>query len=87
MRGLGQALEGIQAIGALASGAIVLFLVYRIGGFLLADAKAKAPGGYGGLVANDWFTTGLDVVLPATFLLLVFFGLVAAAVMSRQVVR
>lgn len=86
-RGLGQALEGIKAIASLAGGAVVMFVVYVFADTFLIQAKADAPGGYGGVVANEWLSTGLDTVLPATFLGLVFFGLVASAILSRRVVR
>lgn len=82
--GLQQPLEGIKAIGSLAGGAIVLWIVYMFGSELLPDAKTSAPGGYGGLEANAWLNTGLDTVLPFLFLALVFFGLVMQAVMSRR---
>lgn len=84
-RGLNQALEGIKGIGSLAGGACVLWIVYTIAGVMLDDAGKRAPGGYGGIEANNWINTGLDQVLPATFLLLIFFGLVATAVLSRRV--
>lgn len=87
MRGLGQALEGIKAIGSLAAGAVVLWLVYAISDPLLAESRSRAPGGYGGLTGADWLSTGLDSILPAAFLLLVFFGLVATAALSREVAR
>lgn len=85
--GLGQSLEGIKAIGSLAGGALVIWVVYQIGGQLLSDASAQAPGGYGGAQANAWLNTGLDQILPAAFLALVFFGLVARAVLSQGAVR
>lgn len=85
-RGLGQALEGIKAIASLAGGAIVLYVVYSMANVILVDAADRAPGGYGGAVANDWINTGLDTVLPAVFLGLVFFGLVARAILSRRYV-
>jgi len=83
-RGLGQALEGIKAIGSLAGGAVVLWIVYTVAGVMLDDAAERAPGGYGGIEANQWLTTGLDTILPAVFLALVFFGLVASAILSRR---
>lgn len=83
-KGLRQSLEGIKAIASLGGGAIVLWLVYTIAGVLLADASDRAPGGYGGVEANEWISTGLDTILPAAFLLLVFFGLVASAILSRR---
>lgn len=82
--GLGQALEGVKAFASLAGGAVVLWIVYTIAGVFLVDAKERAPGGYGGVVANDWINVGLDQVLPAAFLGLVFFGLVASAILSRR---
>lgn len=82
--GLPQPLEGIKAVGGLVAGAIVLWIVYEFAGVLLTDAAERAPGGYGGAVANDWLSTGLDTVLPLVFLMLVFFGLVATAVKSRR---
>lgn len=85
--GLGQALEGIKAIASLAGGAVMLWIVYVFGDQFLPDAASKAPGGYGGIVANGWLNTGLDTVLPLAFLGLVFFGLVASAILSREVVR
>jgi len=84
-QGLDQALEGIKAVGSLAGGACVLWIVYTIAGVMLDDAAQRAPGGYGGVQANNWLNTGLDQVLPAVFLLLVFFGLVATAVLTRRV--
>lgn len=81
--GLEQSLEGIKAIGSLAGGAIVIYVVYTIADVFLSDAGQQAPGGFGGQQANTWLNTGLDQVLPATFLLLAFFGLVARAVLSR----
>lgn len=86
-RGLQQSLEGIKAIASLFGGAIVLWLVYEVAGLLLPGARDAAPGGLGGVKMNDWFTTGLDVGLPALFLGLVFFGLVATAVIARGVLR
>lgn len=85
--GLGQALEGVKAIASLAGGAVVLWIVYTIGSYYLDDAASNAPGGYGGAVANDWINVGLDQVLPATFLGLVFFGMVASAILSRRWTR
>jgi len=85
--GLGQALEGIKAIASLGGGAVVLWVVYWFGDTILVDASARAPGGSGGAVANDWINTGLDMVLPAAFLLLVFFGLVATAILNRRYTR
>lgn len=82
--GLHQSLEGIKAIASLGGGAIVIWLVYSIAGVIMTDAASRAPGGYGGKVANDWLSTGLDSVLPAAFVLLVFFGLVASAILSRS---
>lgn len=81
--GLQQALEGIKGIASLAGGAVVLYVVYTITGVFLDDAASRAPGGYGGAQTNVWINTGLDQVLPVAFLLLVFFGLVAAGVLSR----
>lgn len=84
-RGLGQALDGIKAIGSLPAGAVVLYVVYRASAFFLDDASARAPGGYGGAQTNVWLNTGLDQVLPVAFLFLAFFGLVAAGVLSGRV--
>lgn len=83
-QGLGQALEGIKAFASLAGGAIVLWVVYAVAELLLPEADAGTPGGLGGAQMNDWFTTGLDSLLPALFLGLVFFGLIAAALRSRR---
>ena len=85
--GLGQSLEFIKALGSLAIGALLLFIVYTIANIWMADARAYAPGGSGGLIANDWLATGLDLVLPATFLFLVFFGLIGKALLSGRVIR
>lgn len=82
--GLRQSLEGIKALASLGGGAVMLWIVYEFAGVLLDQAAAKAPGGYGGTIANQWLNTGLDVVLPATFLGLMFFGLVAQAVLQRR---
>jgi hypothetical protein len=84
---LNQPLEGMKALGGLAGAAIVLWIVYSFADVLLVDASNRAPGGYGGAVANQWLNTGLDTLLPALFLLLVFFGLVARAVIARRYVR
>lgn len=84
-RGLQQALEGIKAIASLAGGAVVLWIVYEFGDQLLPKARAAAPGGGGGVQANDWLTTGLDTVLPVLFLGLVLFGLIATAIQARRV--
>jgi len=84
VRGLEQALEGIKAVGGLAGGAVILWIVYEMASVVLVDAASRAPGGYGGSVANQWLNTGLDTVLPAAFLGLVFFGLVGRAVISRR---
>lgn len=81
---LDQALEGVKAIAGLGAGAIIIFVVYRFAGVVLTDARSRAPGGYGGIRANDWIMTGLDIILPATFVFLVFFGLLAAAIFSRR---
>jgi len=86
-RGLNQALEGIKAFGSLAGGAVVLYVVYTISDVFLTDAAERAPGGYGGIEANQWLNTGLDSVLPAALVLLVFFGLVSTAILSRRYVR
>jgi hypothetical protein len=83
-RGLAQPLEGIKALGAAAGGAIILWIVITFKGELLVDARASAPGGSGGVVANQWLTTGVEVVLPLLFLLLIFFGLIAQAVLNRR---
>lgn len=80
--GLDQALEGIKAIGSLAGGALILYIVYMFADVFLVDAANRAPGGYGGVEANTWLTTGADQILPAAFLLLVFFGLVARGVLA-----
>ena len=85
--GLPQALEGIKAIGSLAGAAIILYVVYMFDSVLLDDAAAEAPGGYGGVVANEWLNAGLDTILPLTFLLLVFFGLVTRAIAARGALR
>lgn len=82
--GLNQPLAGIKALGGLAVGSIVLYIVYTYANYILTDARERAPVGYGGRVANDWISTGLDIVLPATFLFLVFFGLISAGVLSRR---
>jgi len=84
MRALQQPLEGVKAIGGLAVGAIMTFIVYMFANQLLPEAADGAPGGQGGMIANQWINTGLDTVLPLLFLLLVFFGLVSKAVMSRR---
>jgi len=84
LRGLDQALEGIKAVASLFGGAIVLWVVYEFAGVLLVDAKERAPGGSGGVTANDWLNTGLDTMLPLLFLGLVFFGLIASAILSRR---
>jgi len=84
LNGLHQALEGMKAIGSLAVGAVVLYVGCVITGVFLEDAAARAPGGYGGAQTNAWLTTGLDQVVPVAFLFLVFFGLVAAGVLSRR---
>lgn len=81
---LNQALEGIKFFAGLGAGAIVLFVVYMFASVIHADARARAPGGYGGVQANDWISTGLDTVLPAAFLLLGVFGLLATAILSRR---
>ncbi len=83
-RGLQQPLEGIKAIGGLAAGAIVIYIVTMFAEQLLPDAQAAAPGGYGGQQANQWLNTGLDTVLPLLFLFLVFFGLIAQGVFVRR---
>lgn len=85
MRGLGQPIAAIKALGGLATGAIIIYIVYQFAGEFLPRARARAPGGYGGMVANDWLNTGLDSVLPATFLVLMFFGFVAWATYSSGV--
>lgn len=82
-RGLGQALEGLKALGSLVGGSVVLYVVYTVAGVFLDDAASQAPGGYGGAQTNVWINTGLDQVLPIAFLMLAFFGLVAAGVLSR----
>jgi hypothetical protein len=82
--GLHQALEGIKAVASLVGGAAIIFVVYTVGRPFLNDAAANAPGGYGGAQTTVWLNTGLDRVLPAVFLFLVFFGLVAAGVLSTR---
>lgn len=81
---LDQALEGIKAIAGLGAGAIIIFVVYQFAGVVHADARARAPGSYGGMQANEWISTGLDIVLPSMFVFLAFFGLLAAAIFSRR---
>lgn len=81
--GLGQPLEGVKVIISLGGAAIVTWIVYQFAAYLDKAADA-APGGYGGVVANEWLNVGLDVVLPATFLLLAFFGFVAQGINSRR---
>lgn len=81
---LDQPLEGIKAFASLAGGAIVLYVVYSFAGVFLDGARTNAPGGFGGVQANDWLTTGLDIVLPAMFVGMVFFGLIASAVYARR---
>lgn len=82
-RGLDQPLEGIKAVASLGGAAIVLWIVYAFDEYLDLAAN-DAPGGHGGVVANEWLNIGLDVVLPGTFLLLVFFGLVAQALLGSR---
>lgn len=82
--GLDQSLELIKAVGSLAAGSVVLWIVYVYAEFILPRARAAAPGGKGGVQANDWLNTGLDTALPALFLGLVFFGLIASAIWSRR---
>lgn len=86
MRPLGQALGFIKLVASLGGGAIMVWVVWQVGYPLLDDAKAAAPGGYGGLIANDWIRTGMEV-LPILFLALAFFGFIALAVYQREVVR
>lgn len=81
--GLDQPLEGIKAIAALGGAAIILWIVYAFDEYLTL-AAGSAPGGYGGVVANEWLGVGLDTILPGTFLLLVFFGLVSQAILGRR---
>lgn len=81
--GLGQALEGIKVIASLGGGAIVLYVVYEFA-VVLELARDEAPGGSGGLVANDWLNTGLDTVLPVALITLAFFGLVSQAILARR---
>jgi len=80
--GLHQALEFIKATAALGGGAVMLWIVYEVGDLVLPWALQYTPGGYGGVQMNDWFKIGLDVVLPATFLFLAFFYLVARGVVN-----
>lgn len=82
--GLNQSLEGIKALASLGGGAIVLWVVYEFANAIHDDAAARAPGGHGGAITNDWINIGLDSVLPAVFLGLVFFGLIATAVHQRD---
>lgn len=82
--GLGQSLEFVKAIGSLGAGAVMLWIVYTYAGFVLPEARDRAPGGSGGVQANDWLQTGLDTALPGLFLGLVFFGLIASAIWSRR---
>lgn len=81
---LDQALEGIKAIGGLAAGSIVIYIAYVYSSVIHTDARARAPGGYGGMIANDWITTGLTFILPATLVFLAFFGLLVRAIYSRR---
>lgn len=81
---LRQPLEGIKALGSLAGGAIILWIVITFADYLLGDARTTAPGGYGGVIANNWLTTGVETVLPLLLLGLVFFGLIAQAVFRRR---
>lgn len=70
-------------LASLGGAAIVTWIVYMFATYL-DEAAGEAPGGYGGVVANEWLNLGLDTVLPATFLLLAFFGLVANGVLNRR---
>lgn len=81
-RGLDQALEGIKAVASFVAGAVMLYIVYTTADVFLVDANNRAPGGFGGAEANAWINTGLDQVLPAAFVLLIFFGLVARGVIA-----
>lgn len=81
--GLNQALEGIKVIASLGGAAIVLWVVYMFAEYLDL-ASTAAPGGYGGAEANAWLNIGLETILPATFLLLGFFGLIAQAILARR---
>lgn len=83
-RALQQPLEGIKAIGGVVGGAVVVYVVYVFASVIHSDARARAPGGYGGVVANDWISIGLDTVLPATFIFLTLFGLIASGVFARR---
>lgn len=71
-----------KLIGSLGVGAAIIYAVYAAGVPILNDAEAAAPGGMGGVEANNWFTTGLEI-LPAIFLLCGFFGFIAIAVYER----
>jgi len=81
---LDQPLEGMRIVASIAGAAIMLWVVYGFSS-LLDDAAASAPGGNGGVVANDWLVIGLDQVLPLLFIGLIFFALIAQAIKSRRV--
>lgn len=80
---LGQALGFVKLTASLLGGAVILWMFYPALFMILDEAKAQAPGGYGGLEANQWLRTGAEQ-LPTVFLLLAFFGYVSLAVFQRR---
>lgn len=72
----------VKLLASLGVGAAIIYAVYRATDPLLADAREAAPGGMGGMAANQWFETGLDI-LPGIFLFCAFFGFLVIAVYER----
>lgn len=77
------ALDFVKLVMSLGIGALVLWAIYQSVDPMLADARAKAPGGMGGIEMNDWFATAGDV-WPGIFLGVAFFGFLARAVVLRR---
>lgn len=82
---LGQAIGFIKMVASLLGGAIVLWVFWDPFYMILDTAKDNAPGGYGGMEANQWLRTGSEQ-LPIVFLLLAFFGFISLAVYQRRYV-
>lgn len=78
----GLTMSFVKLLASAGVGAIVLYAIYTAADPLLADARQRAPGGLGGMQANTWFQTALDI-LPGIFLFCAFFGFIVIAVYER----
>lgn len=80
---LGQAIGFVRLVASLFGGAILLWMFWEPFDMIMDTAERDAPGGYGGVEANEWLRLGSEQ-LPVVFLLLGFFGFIALAVFQRR---